>query len=386
MSFHPVITPIFSNVTLQFQNRIPLTVTTPEQKRTIVARWLLLGVAMLIIQILLGGVTRLTGSGLSITEWKPLMGALPPMSENAWQIAFEKYKGIAQYKYMNAHFTLSDFKSIYFWEWMHREWARLVGVVFLIGFLYFLAKKYFDQRMVMPFAVLFILGGLQGALGWIMVQSGLNDTNLYVNHIRLSIHFIAALILLCYTLWFALILLVPAEKRVVNKRFFVFTLLTIGFLFIQLFYGAFMAGLKAAPVAATWPTLNGQWIPDQVNTYGNQTFTSIAQYVSHPVAVQFIHRTLAYILCGLLLAWFLVAGKVAKRQPGSLLARTRHWPLLLVLIQALLGILTVLNASNTISGHFGLFEWLAEAHQLIAMFLLITLVINLYSIKIADRP
>lgn len=352
-----------------------------DRKQKAVARWLLLGVAMLIIQILLGGITRLTGSGLSITEWKPIMGALPPLNEAAWQAAFEKYKTIAQYKYLNIHFTLSDFKSIYFWEWMHREWARLVGVVFAIGFIYFLVKRYFDRRMILPFVVLFILGGLQGAIGWIMVQSGLNDTDLYVNHIRLAIHFIAALVLLCYTLWFALMLIVPEEKRLASKNMFRFTIITIVLLSLQLFYGAFMAGLKAGATAPTWPSINQQWVPDGFDQYGNHVYTGIARYISHPLAVQFFHRTLAYILTGLIIAWFFVAGKYIRNQGNTLLASARKWPLILVLVQVLLGIFTVLHARQTIAGHFGSFEWLAEAHQLVAMFLLVSLFVCLYAVK-----
>lgn len=349
------------------------------RKQRAVARWLLLGVAMLIIQIALGGITRLTGSGLSITEWKPILGAIPPMNEAAWNEAFEKYKGIAQYKYVNAHFTLSDFKSIYFWEWLHRNWARFgLAGVFLIGFVYFLVKRYFSKDMIVPFIVLFILGGLQGAIGWIMVQSGLNDQDLYVSHIRLSIHFMAALLLLCYTLWFALKLLVPDKERVVDTRLRSFTIAAIVLLAVQLVYGAFMAGLKAAPAAPTWPTINGIWVPESVNQYGARTYSGLQAWTSHPIAVHFMHRTLAYILCIVILAWTLAAGKV-KNVPR--LQRWRWWPLLLVLLQVGLGIATVLHGDKAVPGKFGVFEILAESHQLVAMCLLAALVANLYLLK-----
>src|SRR5690554_963452 len=163
-------------------------------KRKRVAYWLLTGVFMIVVQIIIGGVTRLTGSGLSITEWKPIMGTIPPLSEADWMEAFEKYQGIAQFKYLNASFTLSDFKFIFFWEWFHRVWARSLGVVFAIPFIYFLVKKYFSKDMIGPLILLFLLGGLQGLIGWIMVQSGLNDTDLHVSHIRLSVHLMAALV------------------------------------------------------------------------------------------------------------------------------------------------------------------------------------------------
>jgi len=174
--------------------------------------------AEIIIQILLGGITRLSGSGLSITEWEPVKGALPPLTEQQWIIQFEKYKQTPQFHLLNFDFTLSDFKFIYFWEWFHRVWARLMGVVFAIGFVYFLVKKQFKKEMILPMVLLFLLGALQGAIGWIMVKSGLNEENLYVNHIRLAIHFIAALGLCCYVFWFALDLLVDsAELRAPDR-------------------------------------------------------------------------------------------------------------------------------------------------------------------------
>src|ERR1043165_1170781 len=185
----------------------------PEKSSRPVAIWLLIGIAMLIIQVLLGGITRLTGSGLSITEWKPIMGALPPMNDQQWHEAFDKYKQIAQYRYLNSTFDLSDFKFIFFWEWIHRLWARLIGVAFLIPFAIFLIQKRFKKEMIRPMIILFLLGLLQGLVGWIMVQSGLEDSDrLYVSHYRLAIHFILALGLICYTLWFAMELNVKREQ------------------------------------------------------------------------------------------------------------------------------------------------------------------------------
>jgi cytochrome c oxidase assembly protein subunit 15 len=342
------------------------------RKKKAVAWWLLAGVFMIIIQTLLGGVTRLTGSGLSITEWKPIMGALPPMNEQEWNKAFEGYKQIGQYKYLNSHFTLSDFKFIFFWEWFHRLWARLLGGVFLVGFIYFLAKKYFDKQMITPFVILFILGGLQGAIGWAMVASGLDDNHLYVDHIKLATHFVAAMILACYTLWFALQLLIPENKRAKNTRLHNFTMVIIAVLFVQLVYGAFMAGLKAAMAAPTWPSINGMWIP------GNLMSQS---FISNPINVHFVHRLLAYILFILLCIWFGRAGSYVKRNATTLLTRTRRWSFMLVILQVLLGIITVINAPYIQLGKFGQYQLLAELHQLVAMFLLISLVVNLYVIK-----
>jgi cytochrome c oxidase assembly protein subunit 15 len=343
-----------------------------DTKRRAVAYWLLAGVFMIVIQVLLGGVTRLTGSGLSITEWKPIMGALPPMGEQEWQAAFDKYKEIAQFKYMNNHFDLSDFKFIFFWEWFHRVWARLLGVVFAIGFIYFLVRRYFDKQMIIPFVILFILGGVQGLIGWIMVASGLNDTNLYVNHIKLAVHFIAALVLLCYTLWFALQLLIPKERIIQNTRLRNFTIITIVVLGIQLVYGAFMAGLKAAMAAPTWPTINGMWVPDNM---------MVQSFVNHPINVHFMHRMLAYLLFTLVMFWFGAASKAAKQNNTNMLSSVRWWPLILVFVQVFLGIFTVLAAPQIVPGKFGMFEMLAELHQLVAMFLLVALVVNVYVVK-----
>lgn len=340
-----------------------------QYKKRAVAWWLIAGVLMIIIQTLLGGVTRLTGSGLSITEWKPIMGAIPPMNEQEWNKAFDGYKHIGQYKYMNSSFTLHDFKLIFFWEWFHRLWARLLGVVFLVGFVYFLAKKYFDQKMIKPFVILFILGGMQGLIGWIMVASGLNDEHLYVDHIKLAIHFISAMILACYTLWFALQLLIPEEKRTANTKLWNFTAILIALLFVQLTYGAFMAGLKAAMSAPTWPTINGTWAPRSLAN-GN--------FVSDKINVHFIHRGLAYLLVVLLLIWLWRALRAGK---ATLLRKTASWSFALVCLQVLLGIITVISAPKIVLGKFGTFEALAETHQLVAMFLLMSLVVNLYVVK-----
>jgi heme a synthase len=340
-----------------------------DKKQKAVAAWLIAGVIMIIIQTLLGGVTRLTGSGLSITKWNPLFGILPPLNQHQWEEAFNGYKQIGQFKYMNAGYTLDDFKSIFFWEWLHRFWARMLGIVFAVGFGYFFVNKYFDRKMVKPFIILFLLGGLQGLIGWVMVASGLNDTHLYVDHIRLALHFISAMILACYTLWFALKLLVPGEKRIADNRFFLFTFSIIVVLFVQLTYGAFMAGLKAAMTAPTWPSINGMAVPDGM--LGKS-------FVNDKINVHFMHRGIAYVLLILLTVWFARAGKVYGLNKGSILGKARRWPLVLVWLQVTLGIVTVISAPTMVPGKFGTFEILAELHQMVAMFLLMSLMVNLY--------
>lgn len=344
-----------------------------ETQNRIIARWLLIGVAMLIVQVLLGGITRLTGSGLSITEWDPIMGAIPPLNETQWQTAFEGYQKIAQYKYLNSSFTLSDFKFIFFWEWFHRLWARLMGFVFLIPFIYFLVKGYFKKWMITPLVMLFVLGGMQGLIGWIMVSTGLNDQNLYVTHFSLAIHFIAAMILIGYTLLFALMLLVPKEQRVVNPSLKNFALIVTVMLAVQLVYGAFMAGLKAANAAPTWPSINGTFIPSNIFAEG---FMQSALH--NPIVIQFIHRTLAYVIFILILIWWWQA---KKTNISTVFNKAKHLPLVLVLVQVILGILAVLTSTSIVHGKFGVFEWLAELHQLTGMLLLLSLIGVLYILK-----
>jgi len=339
-----------------------------------VAFWLLAGVGMIMIQVLLGGITRLTGSGLSITEWKPLMGALPPLNEQEWNTAFEKYKQIAQYKFVNAHFGLSDFKVIFFWEWFHRLWARLIAVAFAIPFVIFIIQKRFKKEMIKPMLILFLLGALQGLIGWIMVQSGLEDSDLVnVSHYKLAIHFILALGLLCYALWFALDLLIPKEQLTVSKPLRKLSGWVIALLLLQLIYGAFMAGLKAAPAAPTWPTINGVWLPENIHSSGGRSFPGLLFLTDHPLIVHFIHRNLAYIISIVVFIWWWKAKKI---QGAKFFQKTKALPLLIVLLQVLLGVLSVLHAATP-----RLFLWLAVAHQFVAMLLLLSLVWMFYMVR-----
>lgn len=343
-----------------------------QTKNKRIAYWLLTGVFMIMIQTILGGVTRLTGSGLSMTEWKPIMGFIPPLNDADWQKAFAGYQNIAQYKYVNNHFSIDDFKFIFFWEWFHRTWARLLGVVFAIPFIYFIYKKYFAKTMILPLVILFVLGGLQGLIGWIMVKSGLNDTDMYVSHIRLAIHFVSALVLLCFTLWFALKLLIPEEKRVTNTSLKYLILNIIALLTVQLFYGAFLAGMHGAGAAPTWPTINGYWIPP-LNGQGG--------WVNNPINVQFVHRTLAYLLFTLIIIAFFKLKKSNRTDGNDLLKKANGWTLGLVSLQVYLGIVTVITAPFIIPGIFKSYEALALTHQLIAMCLLVSLFVTNYLVK-----
>ena len=353
-----------------------------DHKSKKVANWLLVGVIMTVIQIALGGITRLTGSGLSITEWDVVTGSLPPMSEGAWQILFEKYKTTPQFQLLNFDFTISNFKFIFFWEWFHRLWARSIGLVFAFGFIYFLVKKYFQPKMVKPLLVLFLLGALQGAIGWIMVASGLEGDAVYVKPTRLALHFIFALGLLCYTYWFALSLTVhpirrnsgndDASNKINTIRNFAWVILLI--LFFQLIYGALMAGHKAANVASTWPTINGEWLPTGL-VQGSNFFLNA---INNTIWIHFVHRGLAYILLVLIIVWSL---RLLKLQGNPFWVRARIAPAILVFIQVLLGIFTVLSSVHIIPGVWAGFEWLAQLHQLVGMLLLLSVINILYATK-----
>jgi heme a synthase len=336
-----------------------------------VAIWLLVGVGMIIIQILLGGITRLTGSGLSITEWNVVTGTLPPMSEQQWMVEFGKYKQTPQFNLLNFDFTLKDFKFIFFWEWFHRFWARLIGVVFAIPFVIFLIQRRFKPSMVKPMLILFLLGALQGAIGWIMVASGLTGDAVYVKPAKLALHFVFALGLLSYAFWFAMELLVPSHQLVVNKSIRKFTISILAVLLLQLVYGAFMAGHKAATAAPTWPDINGAVMP--AGMMNNQE--GLLNLIDNKILIHFIHRGLAYVLLVLVM---LLTVRLYKTSGSSLFNKTRWWPLLLVLIQVLLGIFSVLTSIKIIPGQWGVFEWMAQLHQLVAMLLLLSLVWMVY--------
>ena len=339
-----------------------------------IAIWLLIGVGMIIIQVLLGGITRLTGSGLSITEWNVVTGTLPPMNEQQWMTEFSKYQDTPQYQLLNSGFTIRDFKFIFFWEWFHRLWARLIGVVFAVPFIIFLVQKRFKPSMVKPMIILFLLGALQGAIGWIMVASGLTGDAIYVKPAKLAMHFVLALGLLAYAFWFALELLVPKEKIVFNTKINKLTIGILAVLLVQLVYGAFMAGHKAATAAPTWPDINGSIIPP--NMFGKEG--GLLDLIDNRITIHFIHRGLAYILLALV---FWQASQLAKLKSAPALQNGRWLPAFLISIQLALGILSVLSSTSIIPNKWGLFEWMAQLHQLVAMGLLLTEVWLLYLVR-----
>ena len=338
------------------------------QNNKAVANWLFIGAGMIIIQILLGGLTRLTDSGLSITEWQPLLGTIPPLNEQQWQEAFEKYKQLAQFKTIHSHFEMGDFKFIFFWEWFHRVWARLMGVVFLIPFGYFVYKKRINKTMFWPMVILFLLGGLQGFVGWIMVKSGVGTHLVFVDHTRLAIHFITALLLLVYVIWFALKLVVPQNQWVVSASAKKYNIILLIILTLQLIYGAFMAGSRAGNSAITWPSINGEAFPASMFTEGS----FLHDIINNLITIQFIHRGLAYLLVVLVIMF---SFKLKNISGSTFFNKTRYWPLFLVVIQVVLGVITIVNYISDKK------LILSISHQFVGMLLLISLVITLFTLR-----
>ncbi len=343
--------------------------TTLSRNNKQVGTWLLIGVAMIIIQVMIGGITRLTESGLSITEWKPITGTIPPLNDAAWQIEFDKYRTTDQFKYVHQHFSLSDFKFIFFWEWFHRVWARLLGIVFLVGFVYFVVKKKFNKQMITPMIILFLLGALQGLVGWIMVKSGLVPEKFYVGHVELTTHLMAAIILLGYTAWFAFGLLPGMDKKVVQSNLRPYLLGLGFFIFLQLIYGGFMAGLKAAATAPTWPDINGSFLPASLLAES----TLLQNFVNNPIMVHFMHRGLAYGILIFTILYFVESRKIIGH---PLFTKLSGWFVGLISLQVVLGILTVINATNSSA-----LVWLGVTHQFVAMLIVLCILALLFLLQ-----
>ncbi len=325
--------------------------------------WLLTGCFLIFIMVVIGGITRLTHSGLSISNYKLISGTIPPIGETQWQDAFNLYKQYPEYQKLNNHFTLQDFKDIYFWEWLHRFIGRFIGLVFFFPFVYFLITKQLTKATIKKSIALLFLGGFQGFLGWYMVKSGLVD-NPDVSHYRLAAHLTTAFITFAYTFWVALDLWYPNKKQI-HKGFRNLVRISALLLILQIIYGAFVAGLDAGFIHNHWPLMNeGKLIHETVYIEQPTLFKNITEGKS---GVQFIHRTLAYLVC---LSIFFIWKKstliknITKAQKKGI-----HCLLILVAVQFTLGALTLLLHVPV---------WLGVAHQVGAFLLLSAMTYTLH--------
>jgi cytochrome c oxidase assembly protein subunit 15 len=308
-----------------------LTATTSARS---VAVWLLCCCGMIFMMVVIGGITRLTLSGLSITEWQPVAGIVPPLSAAAWAAEFEKYRHIPQYKLLNAGMSLDEFKTIYLWEYVHRVWGRLIGFVYLLPFLYFLARRQILRRLVAPLAGIFTLGALQGALGWYMVESGLAD-RVEVSQYRLVAHLALALAIYALTLWIALGLLAERPREAVVAGWQRGAEAVIGLVALTAAAGGFVAGLNAGLVYNTFPLMDGSFVPAgyaQLQPFVRNWFENIS-------AVQFDHRLLAMTTAGAVVLLWLAGWRAALPRQARL---ALHALLAAAALQVALGVSTLL--------------------------------------------
>jgi cytochrome c oxidase assembly protein subunit 15 len=285
---------------------------THTQRPASIARWLLAVAALVFAMVVVGGITRLTESGLSITEWKPITGAIPPLTHDQWMDAFHRYQQIPEYRQINRGMSLSDFQFIFFWEWMHRLLGRLIGVAFALPLAWFAWKRAIPAGYGPRLLALLALGGLQGAIGWWMVKSGLS-VRTDVSHYRLAVHLLTALFIMGGLIWTALDLQALARDRYARPATLrPFALFVLVILFVQLMFGAFTAGLDAGYVSNTWPLMNDHLVPRGIAWLGSLWAT----VSSDPYLVHFIHRWWAWVAAVALILLARRAKAAGRRAPS----------------------------------------------------------------------
>jgi cytochrome c oxidase assembly protein subunit 15 len=296
----------------------------PAPRPRAIAAWLLTVAALVFLMVVVGGITRLTESGLSMVRWEPISGAVPPLNEADWQAEFDHYKASPQYQQLNSGMSLADFKAIFFWEYVHRLLGRLIGLAFALPLAWFAWKRAIPPGFGWKLGGLLALGALQGAIGWWMVASGLVDRP-EVSHIRLAIHLLTALLIFAGLVWTALDLGARARIPLLG-------IWTLCLLFLQFLFGAYVAGLDAGYAFNTWPKMGGEWYPAGAEWMA----PALRNLVDNPITVQFVHRWLALAVAALALALAARAWLERHRWQGALLG-------LAVVFQIQLGILTLLS-------------------------------------------
>lgn len=319
----------------------------PFQYRRIVKWWLVVGIIMIIGQVVIGGITRLTGSGLSITKWEIVTGTLPPLNATQWEDAFELYRATPQYAKINEGMSMNDFKFIYFWEYFHRLWARLMGFVFAIPFFIFWRKGWLDKPLMRRLGVTVLLAALVASFGWIMVASGFIERP-WVNAYKLTMHLSLAFILYGYLLWTTFKVFQPQpvsfQHSLLKTYAKVLTVLTA----LQIILGGIMSGAKAALFFPTWPDMNGEVLPEVLmnsSMWNVENFVNYDATVFLPALVQFLHRGVAYLLTiiALYLSW-----KLIKTHQNSIIRTAVYLLVSMLVIQVALGIFTVINSVGVI--------------------------------------
>ena len=327
-----------------------------------VVYWLLTGCFLIFVMVVVGGITRLTHSGLSISNYKLISGTLPPMNEVEWQQAFDLYKQYPEYQKLNNHFSLEDFKDIYFWEWLHRFIGRMIGLVFIFPFVYFLITKQLTKPTIKKAIILLGLGAFQGFLGWYMVKSGLVD-NPDVSHYRLAAHLTTAFVTFAYTFWVAMDLMFPDKKRI-DIRFRNLIRWGMTILLIQIVYGAFVAGLDAGFIHNHWPMMSeGKFMHDTVYIEQSPLYLN---FIEGKSGVQFVHRMLSYVVVIFVL---LIWNKTKKMKLNEYQLKGINAMVIIVFLQFLLGVFTILLQVPV---------WLGVAHQIGAFLLLTAMTFTLH--------
>ena len=312
----------------------------------IVRAWLAIGVFMVFMQVIIGGITRLTGSGLSITEWEIVTGTLPPLNAVEWELEFEKYQETPQYEKINKGMSMSDFKFIFFWEYFHRLWARTMGFVFIIPFFIFLRKGWLAKPLIRKLLVVVVMAAVVASFGWIMVASGLIERP-WVNAYKLTLHLSLALVLFGYLLWITFESFQPEKTLISNSKLKQFALIITITICVQIMLGGLMSGMKAGMVYPTWPDMNGKAIPNEVfhsEMWNVDNFVNYDSSIYMPTLVQILHRSVAYILTAMILMFFIRAKNI-NIEPFK---RSSQLLITMLIIQFLLGILTIIGCKGTI--------------------------------------
>jgi cytochrome c oxidase assembly protein subunit 15 len=306
-----------------------------ETSRRIVRLWLIVVAVLVFGTVIVGGATRLTESGLSIVEWKPITGTLPPLSESAWQAEFDKYKTIPQFQQVNARMTLDEFKTIFWWEWGHRLLGRSIGAVFLLPFLWFLWKGWIGRGLKGRLWAIFALGALQGGIGWWMVASGLVH-RVDVSQYRLAVHLTIACVIFTALVWTAQSL-TPAKPAWAPERLRVSAAVLLGLVLVQIYLGALVAGLDAGLIYNTWPLMDGDLLPPLSELLMHEP--AWRNLFENVLTVQFNHRMMAYLLwaAAILHAVDALRSRASRRASAGALALA-----VTMTLQAMLGILTLL--------------------------------------------